>query len=285
MKAQKQGQKTTKKKSLTGRKIRPEKSVPQRSDKKGKVKNMKKKTLAFVLAITVVMGAALTGCGNSGSEERTGTGKESTVTVEEKSEEEKEETKETSTDEISENKEPEDYTYCNLLSDPYFDWDNAIKDEEGTTAIQDGTVLSTDKEILYNIVDGDRYVELSGAESYDVNRTITMHNGIGLFQNLAYYGVEPNPNLSMVPETRFSCMDTTYFDRDTTNETLWDKEYEVTVTKAYTVPTDSESGHYYCYVGAIYEGGETPALCEVEYNGTHYWTTNISLEKALGELE
>ena len=86
MKAQKQGQKTTKKKSLTGRKIRPEKSVPQRSvpqrsDKKGKVKNMKKKTLAFVLAITVVMGAALTGCGNSGSEERTGTGKESTVTV------------------------------------------------------------------------------------------------------------------------------------------------------------------------------------------------------------
>lgn len=74
-------------------------------------------------------------------------------------------------------------------------------------------------------------------------------------------------------------MGTTYFNRYDTNEELWDKEYEITVTKAYIIPTDSEIDDYYCYVGEIYEGGETPALCEVEYNGTHYWTTNISLEK------
>lgn len=247
---------------------------------------MKKKTLSIALALTVAMGIALTGCGKGAETENTTKSEETTVTTtaDEKSSETEQESTE-GTDESTETETEEDYTYCNLLSDPYFDMDNAIKDENGTTAIQDGNVLKTDKEILYNIVDGDRYVEISGAESYDVNNTITMHNGIGLFQNLAYYGVEPNPHLSMVPENRFSCMDTTYFDRYNTNEELWDKEYEITVTKAYTIPTDSEIDDYYCYVGEIYEGGETPALCEVEYNGTHYWTTNISLEKALGELE
>ena len=247
---------------------------------------MKKKTLSIALALTVAMGIALTGCGKGAGTENTTKSEETAVTT--TTDEKSSETEQGSTgdtDESTETETEEDYTYCNLLSDPYFDMDNAIKDEMGTTAIQDGTVLKTDKEILYNIVDGDRYVEISGAESYDVNKTITMYDSIGLFQNLAYYGVDPNPDLSMVPETRFSCIDTTYFDRSTTNEALWDKEYEVTVIKAYTIPTDSESGHYYCYPGATYGGGETPALCEVEYNGTHYWTTNISLEKALGELE
>lgn len=247
---------------------------------------MKKKTLSIALALTVAMGIALTGCGKGAETENTTKSEETTVTT--TTDEKSSETEQGSTgdtDESTETETEEDYTYCNLLSDPYFDMDNAIKDEMGTTAIQDGTVLSTDKEILYNIVDGDRYVEISGAESYDVNNTITMHDSIGLFPNLAYYGVEPNPNLTMVPETRFSCIDTTYFDRHNTSDMLRDKEYEITVTKAYTIPTDSENDDYYCYPGAIYDGGETPALCEVEYNGTHYWTTGISLEKALGELE
>lgn len=249
---------------------------------------MKKKTLSIALALTVAMGIALTGCGKDTKTENTTKSEETTVTT--TTDEKSSETEQGSTDgtdESTETETEEDYTYCNLLSDPYFDWDNAIKDEKGTAAIQDGSVLSTDKEILYNIVDGDRYVEISGAESYDVNKTITMYDSIGLFQNLAYYGVEPNPNLSMVPATRFSCMDTTYFDRYNTNEELLDKEYEVTVTKAYTIPTDSENdfGYGYVYAADPHDGGETPALCEVEYNGTHYWTTNISLEKALGELE
>lgn len=251
---------------------------------------MKKKTLSIALALTVAMGIALTGCGKGAGTENADKNKETTVTT--TTDEKSSETEQGSTDgtdESTETETEEDYTYCNLLSDPYFDWDNAIKDEKGTAAIQDGSILSTDKEILYNIVDGDRYVEISGAESYDVNKTITMHDYIGLFPNLAYYGVEPNPNLSMVPETRFSCMDTTYFDRGNLSDMLMDivdtDGYEITVTKAYTIPTDSETDDYYCYVGEIYDVGETPALCEVEYNGTHYWTTNISLEKALGELE
>ena len=249
---------------------------------------MKKKTLSIALALTVAMGITLTGCGKDAGTEGAGKSEETTVTT--TTDEKSSETEQGSTDgtdESTETETEEDYTYCNLLSDPYFDMDNAIKDENGTAAIQDGSVLSTDKEILYNIVDGDRYAEITGAESYDVNNTITMYDSIGLFQNLAYYGVEPNPNLSMVPETRFSCMDTTYFDRYNTSDMLRDNEYEVTVTKAYTIPTDSENDDYYCYVATpeLCDGGETPALCEVEYNGMHYWTTGISLEKALGELE
>lgn len=253
---------------------------------------MKKKTLSIALALTVAMGIALTGCGKDAGTESTDKSEDvavTTTTDEKSSETEQESTGDTNkTDESTETETEEDYTYCNLLSDPYFDMDNAIKDENGTAAIQDGSILKTDKEILYNIVDGDRYVEISGAESYDVNNTITMYDYIGLFPNLAYYGVEPNPNLSMVPETRFSCIDTTYFNRYNISDMLMDiGEYEITVTKAYTIPTDSESNNYYCYVATseLRDGGETPALCEVEYNGTHYWTTGISLEKALGELE
>ena len=67
------------------------------------------KILVMAVAATV-MGAALAGCGKTESIEG---GKEPTVTVEE-------------------TPEAEDYTYCNLLSDPYFDMDNAIKDEQGT---------------------------------------------------------------------------------------------------------------------------------------------------------
>lgn len=245
---------------------------------------MKKKTLSIALALTVAMGIALTGCGKGAGTESADKSEETTVTTttDEKSSETEQESTE-GTDESTETETEEDYTYCNLLSDPYFDMDNAIKDEVGTTAIQDGSVLSTDKEILYNIVDGDRYVEISGAESYDVNNTITIYGDAILLPNLAYYGVEPNPNLSGVPQNRFSCIDTTYFERYDGIDILRDGEYEITVTKAYTIPTDSEN-NYYCYVATSeLRDGETPALCEVEYNGTHYWTTSISLEQALGE--
>lgn len=250
---------------------------------------MKKKTLAFVLAITVVMGAALTGCGNSGSEERTGTGKESTVTVEEKSEEEKEETKETketSTDEISENKEPEDYTYCNLLSDPYFDMDNAIKDEIATAAIQSENLLRADKELLYNIVDGDKYVEITGAESYDVNKTIELEDTIGLYPNLAYYGIDPTPAASGTPGNEFQCMGDTlpFWDANYGNYAVRLNNEEITIIKAYTIPKidvkDIAGGMPVVAYGTTHG---TPALCEVEYDGTHYWTTGIALEQALGQ--
>ena len=243
---------------------------------------MKKKTSSIALALTVAMGIALTGCGKDAGTEGADKSEETTVTVDEKSSE-TEQGSTGDTDESAETETEEDYAYC---TDPYFDMDNAIKDETGTIALRKG--LDTDKELLYNIVDGDRYVEISGAESYDVNNTITMHDYIGLFQNLAYYGVEPYPEASTVPGARFSCMDISYFNRYFTSEMLWDiGEYEVTVTKAYTIPTDSENdfGYGYVYAADPHDGGKTPALCEVEYNGTHYWTTSISLEKALGELE
>ena len=249
---------------------------------------MKKKTLSIALALTVAMGIALTGCGKGAETESADKSEDVaiTTTTDEKSSETEQESTE-GADESTETETKEDYTYCNLLSDPYFDWDNAIKDEKGTAAIQDGSILSTDKELLYNIVDGDRYVEITGAESYDVNNTITVYGETRLMPNLAYYGIEPNPACSGVPRYRFHCMDTTYTDIYNEKYILPEGQYEVTVTKAYTIPTDSEDEYGYGYVGTfnLYDGGETPALCEVEYNGTHYWTTSISLEKALGELE
>lgn len=245
---------------------------------------MKKKTLSIALALTVAMGIALTGCGKDAETKNANKSEETTVTVDEKSAETESEST-GDTDKTAETETVEDYTYCNLLSDPYFDMDNAIKDEVGTAGIQDGSILKTDKELLYNIVDGDRYVEITGAEAYDVNNTITVYGETRLLPNLAYYGVDPNPELSGVPRYRFHCIDTNYFDIYNEDYILPDGEYEITVTKAYTIPTDSENGLEFIATFNIYDGGENPALCEVEYNGTHYWTTSISLEKALGELE
>ena len=231
------------------------------------------------MALTVAMGIALTGCGKDVGG-NTNAEKEATVSVEEKSKEM--ESIEVVVETESETSE-DDYTYCNLLSDPYFDMDNAIKDENGTKVVQAVLPSAADKELLYNIVDGDKYVEISGAEAYDVNDTVTVSGGTKLFPNLAYYGIDPNPQCSGVPQYRFFCMDTTFQDIVTLDYELPGGMYEVTVIKAYTIPKDSENGLGLGFVISYSSG--TPALCEVEYNGEHYWTTSISLEQALGELE
>ena len=244
---------------------------------------MKKKTLSIALALTVAMGIALTGCGKGAETESADKSEETTVTTttDEKSSETEQKSTE-GTDESTETETEEDYTYCNLLSDPYFDMDNAIKDELATENAGKG------KEFLYNIVDGDKYVEITGAESYDVNSTINMDDAIALFPNLGYYGINPNPDASGTPVEEFQCMGDTlpYWDANPDNYEFRLSNEEITILKAYTIPyidMEGTAGNTPVVCHGIKSG--TPALCEVEYNGTHYWTTNISLEKALGELE
>lgn len=250
---------------------------------------MKKKTLSIVLALTVAMGIALTGCGKNAETENADKSKETTVTT--TTDEKSSETEQGSTDgtdESTETETEEDYTYCNLLSDPYFDMDNAIKDEKGTAGIQSVIPSAADKELLYNIIDGDKYVEITGAESYDANKTIVKEGSVGLYPNLAYYGVDPNPSASGGPVNEFQCMGDTlpYWDTNYGNYGFYLSNEEITILKAYTIPTVEAAG----IAGGIpvvsygdYDG--TPALCEVEYNGTHYWTTSIALEYALGQWE
>lgn len=249
---------------------------------------MKKKTLSIALALTVAMGIALTGCGKDTKTENTTKSEETTVTTttDEKSSETEQESTEV-TDESTETETEEDYTYCNLLSDPYFDMDNAIKDENGTAMVQAALSSAADKEVLYNIIDGDKYVEISGAESYDVNRVFTVSDIIYLYPNLAYYGVNPNPGCSGVPGNKFYCMITSFVDNENTEYII--SQNDVTILKAYTIP--KEDTGFDTVTGSVTESvtsygrTDTPALCEVEYNGTHYWTLDISLEQALGELE
>lgn len=247
---------------------------------------MKKKTLSIALALTVAMGIALTGCGK-GAETKSADKSEDvaiTTTTDEKSSETEQESTE-GADESTETETKEDYTYCNLLSDPYFDWDNAIKDEKGTAGVQ--SVLEEGKELLYNIVDGDRYVEITGAESYDVNKTIEMENdNVRLFPNLAYYGVDPNPLASGGPVNEFQCMGDTlpYWDDIDKYEVHLSNE-EITILKAYTIPDVDGAAGSLPAISKFCEHHGTPALCEVEYNGTHYWTTDIALEWTNGQFE
>lgn len=245
---------------------------------------MKKKTLGMVLALTVAMGIVLTGCGKDAGG-NTNAEKEATVSVEEKSQET--ESTEVVVETEGETNE-DDYTYCNLLSDPYFDMDNAIKDEVATAAIQSENVMGADKELLYNIVDGDKYVEITGAESYDVNKNIEMDGTIYLYPNLAYYGIDPTPAASGTPNNEFQCMGDTlpYWDVNYSSYEVSLSNEEITIIKAYTIPkvdvADIAGGMPVVGYGIV---SGTPALCEVEYNGEHYWTTIFSLEQALGELE
>ena len=246
---------------------------------------MKKKTLSIALALTVAMGIALTGCGKGAETENTTKSEETTVTTTtDKKSSETEQGSTDGTDESTETETEEDYTYCNLLSDPYFDWDNAIKDELATENAGKG------KEFLYNIVDGDKYVEITGAESYDVNSTINMDDAIALFPNLGYYGINPNPDASGTPVEEFQCMGDTlpYWDELDKYEVHLDNE-EITILKAYTIPdVDGAHGSLPAIADNRYATGYadgTHALCEVEYNGTHYWTTGIALEYANGQWE
>lgn len=250
---------------------------------------MKKKTLSIALALTVAMGIALTGCGKGAETKSAGKSEDTTVTT--TTDEKSSETEQGSTgdtDESTETETEEDYTYCNLLSDPYFDWDNAIKDENGTAGVQSVIPSAEGKELLYNIVDGDRYVEITGAESYDVNKTIEVDAAeTGLFPNLAYYGVDPNPEASGGPVNEFQCMGDTlpYWDTNYGNYGFYLSNEEITILKAYTIP-DVDGAHGSLPAIAIERhANETSALCEVEYNGTHYWTTSIPLECANGQRE
>lgn len=245
---------------------------------------MKKKTLSIALALTVAMGIALTGCGKGAETKSADKSEETTVTTttDEKSSETEQGSTE-GTDESTETETEEDYTYCNLLSDPYFDMDNAIKDENGTAGMQ--SALGEDKELLYNIVDGDRYVEITGAESYDVNKTIEMEDTIMLFPNLAYYGVDPNPAAFGGPVNEFQCMGDTlpYWDELDKYKVHLSNE-EITILKAYTIP-EVDGADIAGGIPVVSCENSSYALCEVEYNGTHYWTTSIPLIQVLSELE
>ncbi len=210
--------------------------------------------LAMATAVTV-MGAALVGCGKAESIEG---GKEPTVTVT-----------------VNETPEVEDYTYCSLLSDPYFDMGNAIKDEQGTEFARAVISSAKDKDILYNIIDGNTYVEISGADVYEVNKTITVYNA-NLSTNLAYYGVDPNPGASGGPCYRFNLIETSYLGGDCACE-IHD-ETEIKVLRAYTVPAD-ENGEKNGIVH--FKMMSVSGLCEVEYNGEHYWTGDIDLRNVL----
>ena len=241
---------------------------------------MKKKTLSIAVALTVAMGIALTGCGKNAETENTTKSEETTVTT--TTDEKSSETEQGSTgdtDESTETETEEDYTYCNLLSDPYFDWDNAIKDELATENAGKG------KEFLYNIVDGDRYVEITGAESYDVNKTIEMEDTIMLFPNLAYYGVDPNPAAFGGPGNEFQCMGDTLPAWDSLDKyKVRLSNEEITILKAYTIP-NVDTADIAGGIPVVSCENSSYALCEVEYNGTHYWTTSIPLIQVLSELE
>lgn len=223
---------------------------------------MKHKKITL-MALAMTMGLALTGCGSKDAASAEDT---TVATVEENTVETPAEKTETEAE--SEVIEEEDPTYASLKSDPYFDWDNAIEDTKGEEYLTSVLSSAEGKQLLYNIVDGDKYVEVSGAEVYEANKTIKM-GGKRMYPNLAYYGVDPAAGALETPTNRFICIDTSY-----TDNVEYMTDAEVTVVKAYTVPIDETNGVRYAiaYDFSYDVDIEQPMLCEIEYNGEHYWT-------------
>lgn len=226
---------------------------------------MKRKTLTIVLALAMTMGLALTGCGSKDAASAEDT---TVATVEENTVETPAE--ETESEAESEVIEEEDPTYANLKSDPYFDWDNAIEDTKGEEVLTDRGIseITGKTQLLYNIVDGNKYIEVTGANVYEVNKTFN-EKVIPLYKNLAYYGAG-------VTQSRFVCMNETYYESDDKSRAHGD----FTVLKAYSIPID-ENNHIGGYPTITYVGeykalhsdkSQDYYLCEVEYNGEHYWT-------------
>lgn len=231
---------------------------------------MRKNRLITVMMTAALVATAFAGCGNN----EVATGAKPAVT----------ESKTSGTTEVASEKEteqaydPDDNTYYHLMSDPYFDMDNAIKDEKATEVLQrnrdkDGNFL--DEEILYNLIDMDRYMELTGAAVIEVNKTFDIEevwnseNGIdwlGLdsyysefYKQLTYYGINRHSQME------FHLMDETM---DDVGKFVGDFE-TVTVLKAYTIPKDNPDGYQMIIAETTRYDGSTPVglLCEVEADG------------------
>lgn len=233
---------------------------------------MRKNRLITVMMTVALAATAFAGCGNN----EVATGAKPAVT----------ESKTSGTTEVASEKEteqaydPDDNTYYHLMSDPYFDMDNAIRDEEEMESQK--LYNRNDKEILYNLIDMDRYMELTGAKVVEVNKTIDVEEarsvdyGNGIYENFfilsdggncsefykhfAYYGI------NQYSELEFHLMDTTMNDYGT----RYDSYETITVLKAYTVLhyKDQNPDGYKVVVDEARDGDEPLGmLCEVEADG------------------
>lgn len=230
---------------------------------------MRKNRLITVMMTAALAATAFAGCGNN----EVATGAKPAVT----------ESKTSGTTEVASEKEteqaydPDDNTYNHLMSDPYFDMDNAIKDEEETEHLQRNHI---EGEVFYNLIDMDRYMELTGAKVVEVNKTIDVEEarsvdyGNGYYENFftlsdggncsefykhfAYYGI------NQYSELEFHLMDTTMNDYGT----RYDSYETITVLKAYTVSKDPNPDGYQVVVDEALRYDEPLGmLCEVEADG------------------
>ena len=232
---------------------------------------MRKNRLITVMMTAALAATAFAGCGNN----EVATGAKPAVT----------ESKTSETTEVASEKEteqaydPDDNTYNHLMSDPYFDMDNAIKDEE---AMEHRKLYNhDDREVLYNIMDMDRYMEMTGAAVVEVNKTIDVEEarsvdyGNGIYENFftlsdggtcsefykhfAYYGI------NQYSELEFHLMDTTMNDYGT----RYDSYETITVLKAYTIPLDPNQDGYPVFIPEAFDECDRPVglLCEVEADG------------------
>ena len=225
---------------------------------------MRKNRLLTVMMTAALAATAFAGCGSN----EVATGAKPAVTESKTSE-----TTETEAAETEQAYDPDDNTLYHLMSDPNFDMDNAIKDEE---EMEHRKLYSRgsneDKEVLYNIMDGNRYMELTGATVIEVNKTFTpkedretiigmyLENGSPrVYKHLAYYGING------ISKKEFHLIDTTKQDYGTE---IW--EYNtVTVLRAYTSPEDLDTG--YEEPGTEFQELTTVdcegMLCEIEADG------------------
>ena len=228
---------------------------------------MRKNRLLTVMMTAALAATAFAGCGSN----EVATGAKPAVTESKTSETTESKTSETKETEAASEKETEE------MSDPYFDMDNAIKDEEETEHLQRNHI---DREVFYNIVDGDKYMEITGATVIEVNKTVDVNEardvdyGNGKYVNFfkmssddhysefykhfAYYGI------NQYSELEFHLMDTTMNDYGT----RYDSYETITVLKAYTVSKDPNPDGYQVVVDEALRYGEPLGmLCEVEADG------------------
>ena len=230
---------------------------------------MRKNRLITVMMTAALAATAFAGCGNN----EVATGAKPAVTESKTSET----TEAASEKETEQAYDPDDNTYYHLMSDPYFDMDNAIKDEKATEDLQrdrdkDGNFR--DEEILYNLIDMDRYMEMTGAAVIEVNKTFDMEEvenseydidwlGLGsyyseFYKQLTYYGI------NQYSQMEFHLMDETMDDR---GKCVADCE-TVTVLKAYTIPLDPNQDGYPVFILEAFDCDRPVGLlCEVEADG------------------
>lgn len=229
---------------------------------------MRKNRLLTVMMTAALAATAFAGCGSN----EVATGAKPAVTESKTSETTESKTSETKETEAASEEETEE------MSDPYFDMDNAIKDEEETEHLQRNHI---DREVFYNIVDGDKYMEITGATVIEVNKTVDVNEardvdyGNGdyvnffkmssddyyseFYKHFAYYGINQYSKLE------FHLMDTTMNDYGT----RYDSYETITVLKAYTVSKDPNPDGYQVVVDEATDYAGTPLgmLCEVEADG------------------